>query len=84
MKVAISKILSTRGFEFISLSFFLFGCHQHHLLNKLLRLKFFLTFYYSRGQGECFSFFLNCSRGGGAPLFIYFDFFLLLKTKGES
>ncbi len=32
---------------------------------------------------SCFSFFLNCSRGGGAPLFIYFDFFLLLKRRGR-
>ncbi len=28
---------------------------------------------------SCFKFFFDYSKGGGAPLFIYFDFFLLLR-----
>jgi len=38
-------------------------------------LNFSLFFTVQGGLVSCFSFFLNYSRGGGAPLFIYFDFF---------
>jgi hypothetical protein len=31
-----------------------FGCHVYHLFNRVFHLKFFQTFYYSRGQGELF------------------------------
>ncbi len=30
-----------------------------------------------------FSFFLNCSKGGGATLFIYFDFFTIEEEGAE-
>ncbi len=32
---------------------------------------------------SCFSFFLNCSRGGVTPLFIYFDFFTIEEEGAE-
>ncbi len=63
------------GLNSLVLFFFFLDVINIIYLISYYALNFSLHFTIQGGKVSCFSFFLNCSKGGGVPLFIYFDFF---------